>query len=101
MGVPLREHCSVRYFGGFYGQDRDGTSLPDAVAPEALVRLVREVPEGDNELACHPAAAAESFTSYAAERPLELRALCDPGVRRAVQECEIRLCSFRELTASG
>jgi predicted glycoside hydrolase/deacetylase ChbG (UPF0249 family) len=101
MGVPLREHGSVRYFGGFYGQDRDGTSMPDAVAPEALVELVRKVPEGVTELACHPAAEAESFTSYAAERPIELRALCDPSVRRAVEEREIRLCSFRELTASG
>jgi len=101
MGVPLREQCAVRHWGGFYGQDRDGTSMPDNVSPRALSGLVRRLPEGDTELACHPATAAEPFTSYAFERPLELRALCDPGVRRTVEEREIRLCSFRDLAASA
>jgi predicted glycoside hydrolase/deacetylase ChbG (UPF0249 family) len=101
MGVPLRELSSVRYYGGFYGQDRDGTSMPSAVSPEALSKLVRELPEGDTEFCCHPATEAEPFTTYATERPLELRALCDPAVRGAIRDAEIRLCSFRELTASG
>jgi chitin disaccharide deacetylase len=100
VGIPLREHGAVRYCGAFYGQDRDGRSMPSAVGAESLTTLLRALPEGYTELCCHPAVRAEPFTSYAVERPLELRALCDPGVRAAVEEGGIRLCSFRDFLSS-
>ena len=97
LAIPLRGHGAARYCGAFYGQDHRGRSLPDAIAPEALARLVRELPEGATELACHPATAAEPFTSYSRERPLELAALCDAGVRRAVSDAGVELRSFGAL----
>jgi chitin disaccharide deacetylase len=99
LEIPLRERSVVRYCGAFYGQDRGGRSMPSAVGAEALAALIRALPEGDTELCCHPATRAEPFTSYAAERPLELHALCDPGVRGAVEEGRIRLGSFRDLVS--
>ena len=50
------------------------------------------------ELNCHPGYVEPGFpSSYAAEREVELRTLCDPGSRRAIQERGIRLIGFRDL----
>jgi predicted glycoside hydrolase/deacetylase ChbG (UPF0249 family) len=40
-------------------------------------------------------------TSYALERPIELRTLCDPSVGRAIREAGVQLCSFRQLMEKG
>ena len=97
LALPLRGHGPVRYCGAFYGQDSRGRPLREAIRPEALIRLVQGLEAGVTELACHPATHAEPFTSYSVERPLELEALCDPAVMRAIRAAEIDLCSFKEL----
>ena len=97
LGVPLREHGRIRYCGAFYGQDRHGSSFPQVIAAESLAALLSELAPGDTEIGCHPAAAAEPFTSYSAERPLELQALCDAHVRRTIRECDIQLCNFTQM----
>ena len=99
LAVPLRENGQVRYCGAFYGQDGRGEAFPGAITPEALARLVRELEPGTTEIGCHPATSAEAFTSYSAERPAELLALCDPLVRRTIQDCGIELCPFSQVTA--
>ena len=96
-GIPVRQAPGERYVGAFYGQGRHGVALPELISAEALVALVAEVAPGITELSCHPAAAVDFESSYAAERPAELRALCDPRVRRAVEEHGITLCSFRDV----
>jgi predicted glycoside hydrolase/deacetylase ChbG (UPF0249 family) len=97
LAIPLRELGEIRFCGAFYGQGRHGELFPEAITPGALAKLLSELPPGATELCCHPATRAEAFTSYSVERPLELEALCDPAVRRAIRECEIELCSFGEL----
>ena len=97
LGIPLREQGPIRYCGAFYGQDRHGRSLEGAIGPDALAGLLRGLPAGASELCCHPATVAEPFTSYSAERPMELRSLCDPAVSRAIRESGIRLCNFRQV----
>ena len=99
LRIPLRHHGRVRYCGAFYGHDGDGGPLPDAIAPERLVRLVAGLPAGATELCCHPAAAPEPATGYGAERVRELESLCDERVRAAVVRAEVRLCTFREALA--
>ena len=96
LSIPLREHGEIRYCGAFYGQDRRGEPYPEAITGSALANLVRELPPGTTEIGCHPATAAEPFTSYSAERPVELRALCDPDVKVALREAGVELCSFRQ-----
>ena len=97
LGIPLRGRGPIHTCGAFYGQDRQGRSVQGAVGPDALIGLLHSLPPGESELCCHPAAAAEPFTSYSVERPIELRSLCDPAVRRATRELDIRLCNFRQL----
>jgi len=63
---------------------------------ERLVQILKNV-EGLAELVCHPglgddALAAEYGWGYAWER--ETAALCDPGIRQALQDGEIELTSF-------
>ena len=96
LGIPLREHGEIRYCGAFYGQDRHGNPLRDAITSDALARLLRELPPGVTELGCHPATVADPFTSYSVERPLELKALCDASVRRVILTSGIQLCNFSQ-----
>ncbi|MDQ3587814.1 MAG: ChbG/HpnK family deacetylase [Actinomycetota bacterium] len=99
LGVPLRRDGSVRYCGAFYGQDRHGAPAHEAIGPESLAALVRGLPEGATELCCHPADATDVPSAYAAERILELRALCHPTPRRAIEERGAALCNFEDVTA--
>jgi predicted glycoside hydrolase/deacetylase ChbG (UPF0249 family) len=94
LGVPVRHFGRVRYCGAFHGQGRGGAPLPDAIAPEALARLIGELPDGITELCCHPAAAPAPPGDYAAERLAELEALCAADVAAAVAAAGIVLSSF-------
>ena len=97
LGVAVRHAPGVRYCGAFYGQGRHGVALPELITAQALVALVGDLAPGVTELCCHPAEAVDFESSYAAERALELRALCDPAVPRAIDEHGVRLCSFRDV----
>ena len=97
LGIPVRHGPGVRHCGAFYGQGRHGVALPELISAQALVALVAELAPGVTELCCHPAEAVDFESSYAAERTSELRALCDPRVRRALDEHGVQLCSFRDM----
>ena len=97
LGIPVRD-CTpeIQYRGGFYGQTGKGEPLPDEISVESLLRILRSLEAGVTELSCHPAAEPERESAYAAERPDELRALCDLRVRHAVCERGIELRSFSD-----
>ena len=97
-GVPLREHCPVRYLSKFYGQWGGQTHL-EQISVDSLLRIVEsDVREGFTELSCHPGYVDPDFQSgYAIEREIELRTLCDPIVRAVLAEQQIQLVSFRAL----
>lgn len=97
LGVAVRHAPGIRYCGAFYGQGRRGEPLPELVSPGALACLLAELPDGATELACHPADAVDLETAYGPERIAELRALCDPAVRRAALQRGVRLCTFSDL----
>jgi chitin disaccharide deacetylase len=94
LGVPLRFRSSFGYFGGFYGQTRDGRPLPDAISPRALRTAIAELPDAATELCCHPAAQLDFRSSYGRERLQELETLCDPTVREVHAASGFRLDSF-------
>jgi predicted glycoside hydrolase/deacetylase ChbG (UPF0249 family) len=68
---------------------------------ESLVALIRTAAEGVTELMCHPGYADEalSASTYCAQREGELRALCDPRVKKALTAAGVGLISYRELAA--
>jgi chitin disaccharide deacetylase len=99
FGIPLRACSGVRYCTSFYAQWA-GERHPEQVSAAGLIRiLATEVGNGITELACHPGRADPGLSSsYAVERQLELRALCDQSVRRFLDGSGIALVSFGEVT---
>jgi predicted glycoside hydrolase/deacetylase ChbG (UPF0249 family) len=97
LAVPLRHESGFRYCGAFYGQTTEGESLPELIRPEALIRILRELPEGATELCCHPGRGSDLQTMYGREREQEVESLCDPAVRAALAGCGIELRSFGKI----
>ncbi len=93
LGVPLRGE-RIRYEGGFFGQSARGEPRPERIAVDHLLELVGSLPEGWTELGCHPGIRVGAESSYGPEREHELRTLCDPRVRAAVESSGIELRSF-------
>ncbi|HWO82786.1 MAG TPA: ChbG/HpnK family deacetylase [Solirubrobacterales bacterium] len=96
LGIPLRNRA-IRYEGGFYGQSGKGEPFPDGISPERLAALIRELPPGWTEIGCHPAAGPVPTSSYDVERQVELRTLCDPSIREALNVTNVKLCSFAQV----
>jgi predicted glycoside hydrolase/deacetylase ChbG (UPF0249 family) len=100
LGVPLRGLSpSIRYCGEFYGQSGRGDPCPQAIMVDAFVNLIRGLPAGVTEIACHPGEEtdANELPAYNMERLLELETLCHPRVRDVIAEEQVRLCSFGEV----
>jgi chitin disaccharide deacetylase len=104
LGVPLRGFSPwVRYCGNFYGQSGKGVPCAQAITVDAIVKLVRDLPIGITELACHPGEDRDDDgrSSYGMERLLEAETLCHPRVQDVIGQEGIRLCSFVELANDG
>lgn len=97
LGIPLRHRRPVQYCGAFYGQTSEGKPLPEAITPTVMAQLIRELPKGITELACHPASHPEPGLAYGLPRVIELSSLCDPSVRRTLDDSGVRLASFADL----
>jgi predicted glycoside hydrolase/deacetylase ChbG (UPF0249 family) len=98
LGLPLREHSSVRHFPSFYGQ-WNGESHPEQISVEAFIQMVdTEICGGVTEVGCHPGYIDGKFeTEYAGERELEFHTLSNPTLRRALSERSVQLINFSEL----
>ncbi|MHB8732800.1 MAG: carbohydrate deacetylase [bacterium] len=100
LSVPVRGRSpAIHYCGGFYGQTDEGESVPGALSTEALIAILRDLPDGVTEMACHPGDGDDSGSTYGAERAQELRTLCDPGVRKTLESLEIQILPFGTATA--
>ena len=97
LDVPLRHFSPIRYCGEFYGQGNLGEPYPELISPDALIKIMRNLPPGATELCCHPARDLDLQTMYLHERQRELASLCDPRVREAVSESGIQLSGFSQL----
>src|SRR6476646_2113033 len=91
LGVALRNQA-IRYERRFYGRE--------AISPEYLIALIEALPPGWTEIGCHPAAGPVPSSSYDAERQVELRTLCDPRVREALNVTNVKLCNFAQVIPS-
>jgi predicted glycoside hydrolase/deacetylase ChbG (UPF0249 family) len=91
--IAVRD-VSIPYCGSFYGQDQHGVPHPEWISVCALIEVLDGLTANVTEIGCHPAAVDDLDTLYGAERVVELRTLCDPRVRKAVDELGISLISF-------
>ena len=97
LGIPLREFSpEIHYSMKFYGQTKEGLPFPVGIGREWLTDLLSNLPLGLSVLVCHPGEAADLRTSYQSERHEELKILCDLRIRAAIEELNIKLCTFDE-----
>jgi predicted glycoside hydrolase/deacetylase ChbG (UPF0249 family) len=102
LAVPVRDLTpGILHRGDFYGQTAKGEPLPDAIAVDALLRILSSLAPEVTELGCHPASEPEAGSSYAAERVQELEVLCDPRIQAAVQSEGIELQTFEGFRHTG
>jgi chitin disaccharide deacetylase len=95
LGIPLRDLCpKINYFLKFYGQTTEGLPFPTGIDADRLIEVLSTLPSGLTVLVCHPGDATDLKTVYQRERLEELKVLCDPRVRAAINKFGIRLCSF-------
>jgi predicted glycoside hydrolase/deacetylase ChbG (UPF0249 family) len=102
LGVPLRHYTEgVAYCGDLYGQSTDGTPIPEAITPEALIGIIEGLAPGITELACHPGLGGDTGSTYDAERAQEVEVLCDPRVRAAIEREGVALRSFSDVAPNS
>ena len=98
LEIPVRRCSSlVRYCGDFYGQMADGSPLPDRISLDALIKILAGLEPGFTEMATHPGMGDDLDTMYCSEREEELKVLCDPRIRAALDEMGIELRSFANI----
>jgi predicted glycoside hydrolase/deacetylase ChbG (UPF0249 family) len=101
LGVPLRGISPhVHYRGDFYGQTPTGDPLPEGITVEHLIEILNELSPGITELGCHPGEGEQVGTTYSDERDREMRVLCDPRVREAIDTNGIALRSFADVSGA-
>ena len=100
-GLPLRKSGQVHFNGGFYGHSYDehwrAYPAPELIAIDNLQQLLRTLPDGVTELACHPGYVTPDLDSYAVEREIELATLVNPRLPQLIRELGIELINFASL----
>jgi chitin disaccharide deacetylase len=98
LAVPLRSVTpQIQYCGDFYGQTGEGYPYPEGIRLEGLLKIIEHLPAGVTELGCHPGEDEQLDSVYRSERMQEVKVLCDPQVRAALQSNAVQLCSFHNL----
>jgi hypothetical protein len=97
--VHLRDAGGALYNGAFYGQWYDAEwnfhFAPDFISVASLEKILRGLPDGVTELACHPAYLTSDLdSSYATEREIELTTLLHPRVGEILRELDITVGNF-------
>ena len=77
-------------------------ALRPAWTEQALLGALAALREGVTEIMAHPGhRPSHARTSFAAEREVELAALCSPGARRLVSVADVRLCNYADVRGSS
>ena len=98
LDIPLRHFSpKIQYCGRFYGQTARGHPLPEAIAIDSLIAILRDLPSGVTELGCHPGRVTDGESTYCAERSTEVDVLSNPRVRTSLRDLGIELRSFRDI----
>jgi predicted glycoside hydrolase/deacetylase ChbG (UPF0249 family) len=101
LRIPLRQVTpGIRHCGDFYGQNHIGEPLPDFIGIPRLISMVRSLPIGVTELACHPGYVMDLEATYREERTLEVRTLCADAVLHAIAHEKVRLASFSDVAVT-
>jgi predicted glycoside hydrolase/deacetylase ChbG (UPF0249 family) len=96
LGVPLRDHSGVTWFGSFYAA-WDGETHPEQVTLDSLRSMLAGFGDGVTELCCHIADVDDELVSdYRRERELERATILDPRLPGVFAELGIELVSYAD-----
>lgn len=99
--VSLKFQAVSRRYGLHSPQNFLGLASTGGLSPAALRRLIDTLPSGQTEIMLHPgicdADLARTGSRLQSERELEMSALMDPDVRRAIARHHIQLITYNEL----
>lgn len=99
--VSLKFRALSRKYGLRSPQNFLGLASTGGLGQAALRRLIDTLPEGQTEIMLHPgicdADLAQTGSRLQQQRELEMEALLDPDVKRAVLAHGVELITFREL----
>jgi predicted glycoside hydrolase/deacetylase ChbG (UPF0249 family) len=100
LGLPVRDHCGIRFCGDFYGQTATGEPLDRRIGVDALLELFDRLPPGATELACHPGFVDDGDplggTIYRSARNAEVAVLCDEQIRHGLAARGIVLATYAQ-----
>jgi len=100
FGIGVRGHNPHVAYRGMYGQDGAGHPLPAAIGSDAYIEAIMQLSPGVTEFGCHPGYTEDLESDYRSERLIELRTLCDPSVRAAVAQGNVRLIRWSDVTSA-
>lgn len=99
--ISLKFSALSRKYGLRSPQNFLGLASTGGLSTAALRRLIDTLPEGQTEIMLHPgicdADLIQTGTRLCKERELEMNALVDPDVKRAIVAKGIQLITYREL----
>lgn len=99
--VSLKFRAISRKYGLRSPQNFLGLASTGRLNAAALLRLIDTLPDGQTEIMLHPgicdAELRQTDSRLQRERELEMNALMDPDVKRAVVEHDVRLITYGEL----
>lgn len=90
--IPLRDD-GVNFIRTFFDMKNE-----KVISSDALIKILRDLPEGISELMCHPAKFTDDLdSSYKQQREVELKSLTSDEVRKLVKEQEIKLINWSKV----
>ncbi len=87
QGIRTPDHFNAEFYGR------------ESATARKLLEIIERLADGTTELMCHPAELDEGLatSTYREERALELAALTDAAVRRAIEAAGVTLISYTDL----
>jgi chitin disaccharide deacetylase len=98
LGVSLCHFSpEVCYCGDFYGQTAEGSPIRGRIAVEVLIQIISRLTIACTELSCPPRFCNRSGYNTATSAE-EVKFLCDPRLRTAMDVMNVELRSFENVT---
>jgi len=90
--IPLRDD-GVNFIRTFFNMKDE-----KVISSDALIKILRDLPDGISELMCHPAKFTDDLdSSYKQQREVELKSLTSDKVIELVKELGIKLINWSEI----
>lgn len=89
--IPYRD--KINFIDSFFGVPKI-----ENISVNHLLKILKNLPEGQSELMCHPGIVSPDLnSSYSKQREVELKTLTSPIIKKAVKKLKIKLIKWSEI----